>query len=164
MNLTTVIEFAGQQFVQKPLTADQFFEYEKRKTSQSIKLANEWLIYEAFGEVDLSKLKFRDRGRLLSGLTTTKVGFNDDLPLTETSDFVVCGNRFTEKENSGDVFDQFISKAAKEAIAAYRWAIPRVLLMNGEEIKEHHFTKIAPDGIGFEAAAVLTQWLAGFLS
>ncbi len=164
MELNVIIEIAGQNLIQKPLSAEQFLRYEQRKTTQSIELANEWLVYETFGnDIDLSKLKFRDRGKLLAGLTQTKVQFNDDKLLPETSDFTVSGNRFTEKDDSGNYFDGFISKASKDAIAAYRWAIPKVLLMNGEEIREHHFSQPAPNGIGFEGCAVIVQWLSSFL-
>lgn len=164
MELNTVIRIGGKDLIQKPLPAIAYFEYEKRKTTQSVKLANEWLQYEAFGDIDISTLKFRDRGRLLMGLTNVKVQFNDDLPLEDSSDFTVAGNRFTEKPNSGDIFDQFILKAQKDAIASVKWAIPQVFLMNGQEITDKDFTLSSPDGIGFEGASILTRWLQSFLS
>lgn len=163
MELRTAITIRNKQFIQKPLTAKDYFEYEKRKTNQSIQLANEWLVYESFGENN-TELKFRDRGKLLLSITNTKAIFNDDLPITESSDFSVCGNRFTEKEDSGDYFDQFIAKVSGDAIAAYQWVIPKIFLLNDELITSQHFEKPAPEGIGFEGAAILVQWLSSFLS
>lgn len=168
--IKTVIEIGKRIFVQKPLSANQYFEYEKRKIKQSVKIANEWLLYEAFEidghgvtEEDLKGLKFRDRGRLLLGLTAVDVTCNDDLPLSETSDFAVCSNRFTEKEDSGDYFDKFITKVAINPIDAYQWIIPKIILINERSITPEDFIKPAPDGIGFEGAATLTQWIQGFL-
>ena len=163
MELITAITIGGKQFTQKPLTAKDYFEYERRKINQSIQLANEWLIYESFGESGTG-LKFRDKGRLLLSITNTKVIKNDDLPLSESSDFSVCGNQFTEVENSGDYFDQFIAKSATDAIAAYQWVIPKIFLINGQTITQQHFDKPSPEGIGFEGMAVLVQWLSSFLS
>jgi hypothetical protein len=88
---------------------------------------------------------------------------HDDLPLSESSDFSVAGNRYTEKENSGDSFDQFIAKAATDPIAAYRWVIPKIFLKNGVAIADLDFDTLSPEGIGFEGAAVLVQWLSSFL-
>lgn len=158
----------GLELTPKPLSANKFFEYEKRKTSQSVAIANQWIsheaYYETYPEMDLEKLRFREKGRLLAVLTSAKVIFNDDLPLAETSDFTVSGNRFTEREDSGDAFDRFLSEATANPLAAYRWVTPKVLLMNGEEISQSHFDLVPPDGIGFEAMAIIVQWLSAFLS
>lgn len=168
--LKTIIEISGKIFVQKPLPASAYFEYEKRKITQSIQLANEWLIYEAFEidghgvtEEDLKGLKFRARGRLLLGLTAVDITYNDDLPMSESSDFSICGNRFTEKEDSGNYFDRFVGKFAQDALAAYRWVIPNILLINNRPIADKDFMQPAPDGMGFEGAAAITQWLKAFL-
>lgn len=164
MELVTAINIKGKQFIRKELTANDYFEYEKRKINQSVSLANEWLIYEAFGKCDLSELRFRDRGRLLLSLTNATAIKHDDLSLAESSDFSVGGNRYIEKEDSGDFFDQFIAKASNNSIDAFKWIIPKVFLKNGNAIAPLDFEKPAPDGIGFEGAAILVQWLSGFLS
>ncbi|GEM_PF-3580399 len=168
--LKTIVKVGGKVFVQKPLSASAHFEYENRKTTQSIQLANEWLLYEAFEidghnviEEDLKGLKFRERGRLLLGVTAVNITYNDDLPMNESSDFSVCGNRFTEKEDSGDCFNEFVAKFAQDALEAYRWVIPEILLCNNREITDTDFIKLAPDGIGFEGANAITRWLQAFL-
>lgn len=169
--VTKIVKIDGKDYVQKQLTADDFLEYENRKVTQSIVLANQWIIYEAYGSVDLSKVKFRQRGKLLASLTEVKVVFNDDLPLGESSDFMIASNHFVEKENSGDHFDTFIlrsseasQKSRKEALKVYQQAIVDTLLMNGKEIEAHHFSKQAPEGIGFGAMGVLIKWIEAFLS
>lgn len=144
------------------LPGNKYFEYEKRKVTQSVKLANEWLLMEAYGsELDISKLKFREKGAMLSEVTTAKAICHDDKPFQETGDFSVGGNRYTEVDNSGDYFDQFIAKAAQDSLAAYRWAIPLVLSLNGKEIKDKDFEERG--AIAFADVGVLIQWLSAFL-
>ena len=161
-----IVELKGKEYTQNFLTANHFMEYERRKTSQSVKLANEWLVYEAYGhDLDLSSIRFRDRGKLLTNLTYADITYNDDLPLDETADFTVEGNRFTETENSGDAFDQFVALAQKNPTGAYRNATKRTLMINGEPITDSHFELIAPSGaIGFKGMAVVHRWLSAFLS
>ncbi len=155
-----LIEIGKQEGLRKFLTAKDYFEYEKRKTQQSIKLANEWLLHQAYEGIDFSRLRFREHGKLLITLTTPTVKLNDDLPLEESSDFSVGENRYTESEKEmGEIFSEFTIRATKDAIAAIRWAIPKVLLLNGREITPQDFEET----IKFEDAAILTRWLQGFL-
>ncbi|NET60650.1 MAG: hypothetical protein F6K47_32270 [Symploca sp. SIO2E6] len=135
----TVVQIGGKVFVQKPLAANVYFEYQRRITAQSPSIAIEWLMYEAYGLSDeqFGELKFRERGRLQSAIASfdAEVTCHDDLPFSETSDFSVMGHRYTEKPNSGDYYTKFVQQAGQGAIA-YKEAIQNLFLIDGKAIEE----------------------------
>lgn len=156
----------GEKIHYKPLNANAFLEYENRKSKQNIKLANEWLIGEAYGyDFDFRQYRFRDRGRLLIGLTYADVLCLDNQPLTESSYFEVEGNKFREKSDSGDAFDTFAVQQQKGDPLAYLNVAKRGLLINDEAIEDHHFELTANQGgIGFKGMAAIQRWALAFLS
>ena len=156
----TVVQIGGKVFVQKPLAANVYFEYQRRITAQSPSIAIEWLMYEAYGLSDeqFGELKFRERGRLQSAIASfdAEVTCHDDLPFSETSDFSVMGHRYTEKPNSGDYYTKFVQQAGQGAIA-YKEAIQNLFLIDGKAIEEKDFTE--PEGIGYGGAVALMNWI-----
>jgi len=156
----TVVQIGSKVFVQKPLAANVYFEYQRRITAQSPSIAIEWLMYEAYGLSDeqFGELKFRERGRLQSAIASfdAEVTCHDDLPFSETSDFSVMGHRYTEKPNSGDYYTKFVQQAGQGAIA-YKEAIQNLFMIDGKAIEEKDFTE--PEGIGYGGAVALTNWI-----
>lgn len=156
----------GKKVHYKHLNANTFLDYEARKQQQNVKLANEWLIGEAYGyDFDFSQYKFRDRGRLLVGLTQATVDYLDDQPLDQTSHFRVEGNEFKEREDSGDSFDLFaVQQQSGDPRAAYSRVARGALLINNEPIEDLHFELSANQGgIGFKGMAIIKQWSLAFL-
>ena len=152
----TVIQIGDRTFVQKPLNADTYFEYQKRLTTHGSNIAIQWLIYESFGDIGFDKLRFREKGKLQNAVSSfdAKITFYDDKKLFETSDFQVGRHRYKEKRSSGSYYYDFIQEFP--APIAYKKAIERVFLIDGKSITKKHFEDA--NEISYGGAIALCNW------
>jgi hypothetical protein len=157
------------------LPAKAFFEYERRKVSQSVTIGNEWLLSEVIlidnrriTEEDLDILSCREYGSLLAEIidSTVTVQCYDDRPFNQTSDFAINGFRFREKEKSGQSFSDYMRLFNSSIIDAYEWAITSeaILLIDEVDDREKLLSELPINGgLGFDGVITLVEWLKGFL-
>lgn len=169
--LNTIIVLPdGRIAVRKPLAAWVFFDYQYKLAKHGSEEADAWLYMQSYSinGVDLTRddidtLSFDDRARLDTGATSIDATAtpNDDRELDESDDFTLAdGRRITRLKLAGNKYATFKRKAAEDSSKAFLWVIQQMFRINDSPIDEDMLTNPAPLGLGFDAAALLTNRVA----
>lgn len=165
--LNTIIVLPdGRIAVKKPLSAKVFFEYQDKIIKHGNDEADIWLYIQSYTlngldltRDDIDTLSFDDRARLDTGANAidNAVTVNDDKEIEDSDDFTLAdGRRITRLKLGGNKYATFKRKGNESRPKAFLWVIQQMFRVDGAVIDDDAIANPAPQGLGFDAAALLT--------
>lgn len=172
--MARTIKLKGDKIAEiKPLTARDFFEFNEQAQKLGVSAASLGIFLKAVTvngqpitpENINQLLRFRDRAILDSAVFKVDGDpvINDGVDFFDSEDFTLPdGRRVAVLDPEGGLYDAYVETQQKSYGKAIAIAFKGLFTVNGKPIDDQALDTLYPEGLGFEAAALMLPYLSNF--